>query len=118
MFYYINRMEQINFRLNAEDKRILQQISKFKGISVAEYIKRIVLDDLSDIKVDAAFDLLKQGKIGRKRAYFLSGLTYNEFTLELHNRGIQEHTSEAAFERGIQIAKDLDLTPFLRQKTI
>jgi len=110
-------MEQINFRLKAEDKRILQQISKFKGISVAEYIKRIVLNDLSAIKIDAAFDLLREGKIGRKRAFFLSGLTYNEFTLELNRRGIQEHTSEEAFERGIEIAKDLDLTPFLRKQT-
>jgi predicted HTH domain antitoxin len=109
-------MEQINFRLKAEDKQILQQISKLQGISVAEYIKRLVLNDLSQTKVEAAFDLFRKGKIGRKRAFLLSGLTYNEFTLELHDRKIQEHTSEDAFERGIETIDILDLTPLLRRK--
>ena len=63
-------------------------------------------------RIEKAFRLLKEGLIGKKRAFSLSGMTYSEFLLELKHRDIHERTSFDAFKTGIIIAKSLDLEKF------
>ena len=105
-------MQQVNFRLSKEEKEILQQIARTKGISIAELAKNAVLNEIKKDRIEIAFSLLKEGKIGKKRAFIFSSLTYNEFTLELNRRNIQEICSQEAFELGFEIALNLDAESF------
>ena len=68
-------MTQINFRVDDEIKKIIDLISNAQGISAAELAKRATLNEISNLRVEIAFDLLSQGKIGRKKAWKISGLT-------------------------------------------
>ena len=105
-------MQQINFRLDEGEKAILSDIAKSQGLSVAEYVRQAVLKEIRHARVENAFNLLKEGLIGKKRAFSLSGMTYNEFLLEMNRRDIHEQTSFDAFKTGILIAKSLDPEKF------
>jgi uncharacterized protein (DUF1778 family) len=107
-------MEQINFRLQADEKRVLQAIADMKGISVPELVKQTVLKEIEPIRVSLAFQLLQEGKIGRKRALILSGLSYHEFMVEWSKRGAEEVIPDEAIEKEIEDAKKLDLKKYLR----
>ncbi len=110
-------MEQINIRVQEEEKRLLQALAAMKGVSVPEFVKQAVLKEIAPVRVDIAFQLLKEGKIGRKRAWMLSGLPYPEFMVEWSKRGAEEVVPEEAIEREILDAGKLDMTKFLRKKT-
>jgi predicted transcriptional regulator len=101
-------MQQVNFRLSDDEKQVLHEIAQKKGISIAEFAKNAVLKELHNDRKELAFNLLKEGKIGRKKAFILSGLTYNEFLLEWDNRKIVEKTSDKIFEDGFSSAKNLN----------
>ena len=75
-------MSQINFRVANQEKELMEEIAKYKKISLAELAKRMVLKELGKIKVDLAFDLYKDKKIRKKDAFKLSGLSYHQFLLE------------------------------------
>jgi hypothetical protein len=65
-------------------------------------------------RIDLAFQLLKEQKIGKKQAWKLSGLTYHEFMLEWTKRGAFEDVPESLDENSLEQIKSLDLNQFLR----
>ena len=107
-------MEQINFRLLKDEKEILTTIARSRGISVAEFAKKAVLKEITPSRSDLAFRLLKEGKIGFKRAWKISGLTYHEFLIEWSNRGAEEKISQKSEEKGLKYALSFDLEPFFK----
>ena len=96
-------MEQINFRVQADEKRVLQAIADVKGISVPELVKQTVLKEITPIRVALAFQLLREGKIGRKRAWVMSGLSYHEFMVEWAKVGAVEVLPDEALEKEIEV---------------
>jgi hypothetical protein len=69
----------------------------------------------SQSKIDLAFQLLKEGKISRKKAWFISGLDYNEFMLEWTKLGAEETIlSDEAIQKGFDLAMRIDLKKYLR----
>lgn len=64
---------------------------------------------ISNIRVDLAFKLLNEGKIGFKKSWIISGLSYQEFLNEWSKRGITEEISEEAMEKGNELALSLSL---------
>lgn len=107
-------MTQINFRIDEEIKEIIDLIAQNRGISAAELAKQATLKEISKIRVDLSFQLLKAGKIGRKRTWKLSGLSTLEFLNEWTKRGAEEVISDEARESTIELIKSLDLTKFKR----
>lgn len=107
-------MEQINFRLLKDEKEILTTIARSRGISVAEFAKKAVLKEITPLRLDLAFRLLKEGKIGFKRAWKISGLTYHEFLIEWSNREAEEKISQKTEEKGLKYALSFDLEPFFK----
>ena len=59
-------MSQINFRVNADEMRIIKIVAKDKGISISELAKRSLLKDIKSKRIELAFRYLKKGKIGFK----------------------------------------------------
>jgi hypothetical protein len=109
-------MAQVNFRVNDDEKAVLDALAKHRGVSVAELAKQAVLKDISKSRVDLAFDLLKEGKIGRKKTWFLSGLDYHEFMVEWSKRRAEEQIPDEAERKGFELAMSIDLNKFLRDK--
>lgn len=106
-------MEQINFRVKKNEKSIIKSLADLQGISIAEFTKRAVLNEITNKRVDIAFELLKDGKIGRKRAWILSGLSNLEFLNEWSIRNAEEKISEDLITKELELAKEIDLKKYL-----
>ena len=105
---------QINFRVNELEKKIINSVAKERGISVAEFTKQLVLEEVAAKRVDLAFKLLENGKIYRKQCWLLSGLEYPEFMREWTRREAEEMIPDELIEKSIDIALNLDISKFLR----
>ncbi|MHA1648519.1 MAG: DUF6290 family protein [Promethearchaeota archaeon] len=106
-------MEQINFRVEKTEKSIIKILADIKGMSIAEFAKRSVLNEITEERVDIAFNLLKDGIIGRKRAWTLSGLSNLEFLNEWSKRHAEEFISEEITDKELELAKKIDLKKYL-----
>lgn len=106
-------MEQINIRVKTEEKRLIKEIAEIEGISVTEFSRRAVLSRIGDIRVDLAFKLLKEGKIGRKRAWTLSGLSNMEFLSEWTARGAEEKIADDLIDKELDVMKSLEIKKYL-----
>ena len=107
-------MEQINFRVSKDERRVIDLLAKIKGISISELAKETVLKDIASVRVELAFDLLKQGKIGRKQTWLISGLSASEFLVEWTKRGAEEKIPDGLVEWELDVAKNLDLGRYMR----
>jgi hypothetical protein len=107
-------MEQINFRIKADEKKILQFIAEERSISIAELARSAVLKEIGPIRIDLAFQLLTDRKIGRKKAWILSGLSYHEFLIEWTKRGAEEFVPQEILEKESEILNSIDIKKLLK----
>jgi predicted HTH domain antitoxin len=107
-------MHQINFRVNDEEKLIIQALAEERNISIAEIAKHFVLDEIAEIRVDFAFNLYKKHQISKKRAWLLSGLSYPEFLMESGKRGIIHDIPPEIEKNTEELLTDLSLKDFLK----
>ncbi len=107
-------MYQINFRVGEIEKELLEKIADVRCISLAELSKRIVIKELEHIRVDIAFSLMNEGKISKKKAFKLSGLTYYEFMQQGAIRNVTEKIPAGLSESELVAIHELDITHFLK----
>ena len=100
-------MAQINFRVDNSIKLIMDILARNEGKSIAQIAKEYILKNIEPVRVDLAFNLLKEGKIGRKKAWKISCLEYSlflkewrEVVLEITSRGFNP-CSVGSFSEGI-----------------
>jgi predicted HTH domain antitoxin len=72
-------MKQINFRLTDEEYDLLNLLSVNLNESIPNLSKKILLENLSDIRTKIALKAYQENKIGLKKAWKLSGLSFFEF---------------------------------------
>lgn len=106
---------EVNFRLSKHEKQLIDAIAAEKGVSTAELAKQSLLKEAEPMRVDLAFKLLAEGKIGRKKAWILSGLSHHKFLGEWTRRGAEEVIPDELVEEEIEIMKSIDLKAFLRK---
>ena len=97
-------MSQINFRISNEDLEIYKDIAELEGKSVAELARNAFFNQMSNKRVELAFNLLNQGKCGFKRTFIISGLSYHEFLLEWSKRDAKEVIPDKLFEDHLEKA--------------
>lgn len=107
-------MEQVNFRVSPEEKELLKLLAESKSITIAELARSSVLKDIAPIRVDLAFDLLAAGKIGRKKAWLVSGLAYHEFMAEWTRRGAEDRLPDAVVEHELETLSRLDFRKHMK----
>jgi uncharacterized protein (DUF1778 family) len=110
-------MEQINFRLKEEEKQVIQAIAEQRGISITEFAKQTVLKEIQPIRIDLAFNLLQQGKIGRKKAWIISGLNFHEFMVEWTKRNAEEFIPDEAFDKEMELLDKIDIKKYLKSNS-
>ena len=76
--------------------------------------KRIVIKELEHLRVEIAFSLMDEGKISKKKAFKLSGLSYNEFMQQGAIRKVTEKIPEDLIEKEFATIHELDITRFLK----
>jgi len=108
-------MGQINFRISDDEKMILKLIAQMRGLTMTELVKHNVFDTISQDRVDLAFKLLEEGKIGRKKAWKISGLNGHEFLKEWTRRNAEEKISDELAEKTLNIALNLNSKDFLKK---
>jgi len=109
-------MQQVNFRLDEDEKWALDLIAKYKGQSIAEYSRSIIAREIRQTRIEVAFQLVKEGKVGFKRAWKLSGLSYHEFITEWVQRNAQEAIAPEIEEKTLENALNLNLDLFRKIK--
>lgn len=109
-------MEQVNFRISKDEKQVVDAIAAERGVSAAELARRLVLKEIEPIRVDLAFRLLAEGKIGRKKAWIISGLSHHEFLIEWTKRGAEEQIPDEFLDKELEIARSIDLKKFMRSR--
>ncbi len=110
----LKKMSQINFRISEDDKLVLQLLAQIRGLTVTELVKQNVFATISQDRIDLAFKLLKDGKIGRKRAWKITGLNGQEFLKEWTRRKAEEIIPDELAEKTLEIALNLNSADFLR----
>jgi hypothetical protein len=100
-------MTQINFRIDDSIKLILEIVAKEKGKSVAQLAKESLLKEIEPIRIELAFELLKEGKIGRKKAWKISGLDYPGFLHEWKERNAEENITSDSIEDESKLIEEL-----------
>lgn len=107
-------MGQLNFRISEDEKMVLQLLAQIRGVSVTEFVKQDVFTKIAEERIDLAFTLLKMGKIGRKKAWKITGLNGREFLKEWTRRGAEEKISDELAESTLKIALELNPKDFIR----
>ncbi|MHA1521880.1 MAG: hypothetical protein ACTSRK_17015 [Promethearchaeota archaeon] len=77
-------------------------------------VKRIGIKKLEHHRVDLAFSLLDEGKISKKKAFKLSGLTYHDFMEQGEIRKVSEKIPDELIESELAAIHELDITQFLK----
>ncbi|MHA1718796.1 MAG: DUF6290 family protein [Promethearchaeota archaeon] len=101
-------MNQINFRIDPEEMAIIKKIAKEKGISVAELSKQALKEKLRIDRINLAFQMLSEEKVGFKGAWKISGLNYNEFLSEWVKKNAYESIPVDLITKNIVDAKNHD----------
>ncbi|WP_457556997.1 hypothetical protein [Candidatus Harpocratesius sp.] len=107
-------MNQINFRINNEDLKIAKMISETTGISLAEIARKAFLNNLKPKRIEIAFNLLKEGKCGFKKAWKISGMEYIEFLAEWAKRDAKEIIPEEFIEEHLKWALNYDIRKLMK----
>ncbi len=101
-------MSQINFRIDIEEMPIIKKIAEEKGISVAELAKRSLKEKIKIDRLNLAFKMLKDEKVGFKGSWKISGLDYQEFLSEWVKRDAHEEIPLHLIKKNISDAKNHD----------
>lgn len=110
-------MSQINIRVTSDEKMVLSLLANVQGITITELVKSQVFLNFKQKRVDLAFKLLDEGKIGRTKAWKISGLTGHEFLREWTNRDAEEKLiSDEIAETMLTTALSMNLDSYKKHK--
>ena len=101
-------MKQINFRIDENIYEILELISKQINESIPNISKRIILENIVDVRINIALEAYKQCKIGFKKAWKISGLSFFEFNNLLIKNNIESPISEDLDDKIIETALQIN----------
>ena len=78
--------------------------------------KLCLLKEVQETRVDLAFQRLKEGEIGFKKAWKISGLAYPKFMLEWTQRDAKETIPDKLLKGEIDFALKFDLSKLLKHR--
>ncbi len=103
----IFKMKQVNLRLSEEEYLIVEEIARILDQSVPALLKELSLKELAHIRKKIALDLYTQNKIGFKRAWKISGLSFYEFQQATITAGIEPNIPEEMIDEMINLSLHL-----------
>jgi predicted HTH domain antitoxin len=109
-------MKQLNFRLSDEEYNILEVLSHHLNESIPNLSKKILLENLAEIRIKIALTAYQENKIGLKKAWKLSGLSFLEFNNLLVEHQIEPPIPEALDDKLIEIALDIKKEDLFKPK--
>ena len=102
-------MNQISLRMAEEDIKILQLVSEEMNTPIASLYRQATLKAFNEWKLTHLFRLYSNGRLGLKKVWKLSRMSWTEFLLELERRQIEPPISELVDEYTDKIRKQIQL---------
>jgi len=109
-------MKQINFRLSDEEYNILEVLSHHLNESIPNLSKKILLENLAEIRIKIALTAYQTHQIGLKKAWKLSGLSFFEFNKLVVEHQIEPPIPEELDDKLIEIALDIKKEDLFKPK--
>lgn len=109
-------MNQINFRLSKDEYDTVKLIANLSNISIPALIKDLTKSEIKKRGKKLALELYKQNRIGFKKAWKISQLSFHEFTQLLVNNGIEPHISEELDKKMVNLADSLNFDDIFTDK--
>ncbi len=99
--------KQLNMLLQAEKVDALEFFAKEEHLPHTTLAKKIFLEAMEKFLVNESINLYAKGRIGLKKAWKLSGLSFFGFLKELEKRKIEPPLSASVQEFGEKVAKKI-----------
>ena len=109
-------MNQINFRLSKDEYDIVKLMAELSNLSIPAMIKELTKSEIKKRGEKLALELYKQNKIGFKKAWKISQLSFHEFTQLLVNNDIDPHISEDLDNKMVDLADHLNFDKIFTEK--
>ena len=109
-------MKQVNFRLADEEYELLMLLAEQLNDSVPNLSKKILLENISDVRKKVALKAYEQKKIGLKKAWKLSGLTFYEFNELLVANDVEPNIPDDVDDKLINLALNIKKEDILKKK--
>ncbi|MHA1720440.1 MAG: UPF0175 family protein [Promethearchaeota archaeon] len=101
-------MNQINFRLSKDEYEIVKLLANLSNLSVPAMIKEFTKAEIKKKGKKLALELYKQNRIGFKKAWKISQLSFHEFTQLLVENNIEPHINEDIDDKMINLVDNLN----------
>ncbi|MHA1728027.1 MAG: hypothetical protein ACTSWY_04780 [Promethearchaeota archaeon] len=111
-------MKQINFRLTEDEYEIVDNISKILDKSIPSLLKEIGMKEIEKICPKLALNLYRNNKIGLKKAWKLSRLTFFEFIQLLIENNIEPNIPDELDEKMVDLAQNLKISDIFPGKSV
>ena len=107
-------MKQITMRMSDEDIEILTLASEKINSPVSSLYRQITSEVFNEWKYDKLFQFYSEGKIGLKKLFKLSKMTFGELLLELEKRDIEPPITKEMDEYTKKIRDSLDIEKYMK----
>jgi len=101
-------MKQINFRVDEEVFEILKIISTQLNETIPNLSKRLILDNIRELRKEIALKGYQEEKLSLKTAWKISGLSFLEFNNLLVKKNIEPPIPEELDDKLIEIALKIE----------
>ena len=101
-------MKQINFRVEESVFEILKIISTQLNETIPNLSKRLILENIGELRKKIALHGYQEGKLGLKTAWKISGLSFLEFNNLLVKNNIEPPIPEELDDKLIEIALKIE----------
>ncbi|MHA1299669.1 MAG: UPF0175 family protein [Candidatus Helarchaeota archaeon] len=110
-------MKQINFRLSDEEYKIVEELAKFLDKSVPALLKELGMKEINSICLKLAIELYRDNRIGLKKAWKLSHLSFIKFLQLLQENNIEPNITDELDEKMVDLALELRLEEIFSGKS-
>jgi len=98
-------MKQINLYVDEKSFKALKYFAKEVDMPTSTLAKQITIPEIKKFLVDKSIEEYKSGRIGFKRAWKLSRISFFEFVNELIKQDIEPPLSEKVQDYGEEVRK-------------
>lgn len=108
-------MPQINLKISPEEHSVLSLYAEQHNIPLATAFRTIVTNSFEEWRTEYLISQYCSGHLGFKKAWKLSGLSFNEWLVRLEQSECELEMPESIEMMSREIASELDPRKFLKQ---
>ena len=108
-------MTQLNLKLSEEEYEVLKYYSRNENLPLASAFRTIIHEPVDSWRLNFTIQEYCRGKLGFKKAWKMSGVSFNQWLKALEQSGLELEIPEIIEEESEKLAQSLDLKDFLKR---